>query len=389
MNEGIKILLGEHKNVDAINENNFQKIFLEEDVSLLPMGDIKENVNAAKVFEEERENYQQYRIYGTIDYLSLLNNIPLDYANIDDFFKKHKTLSSENKKNIYNSFKFYLVRPSEGFIEIEEGFYHRKFKICSTPNDFYLDKASFSKNIFEEDKYFFYIDVDIDIKNIKDGLNFPLTKLYLYCEYQPQDNEEVFFTKFSKDSEDFIKTPISLDFESEREVGEVLFDENSSENITDIIEYLPKQYQQIKIENQTFKIKTPTNQETLFWEYNPFVPIRLRYLSSTLSRVDLNSEAYEAQESIPEYANILDNNTIVWREILLDGHVDPINNNTINPPFLNQKKYLFNTLLLSIHPDFKHTETDQVFNNILFDENNIISYEPINDNIENIGKPCQ
>lgn len=117
MDEKVQILLGTCKNVHSVDVDNYQKIELENKPSQILEYDIRNALSATEIFDAEREASQIYRIYGRIEYLSLLNGLITNYNSLSNFFLPQ----TSNVKNIYNSFNFYLVRPSTGYTKISGG----------------------------------------------------------------------------------------------------------------------------------------------------------------------------------------------------------------------------------------------------------------------------
>jgi len=114
MDKTIEILLGSYKNIDSVNVDNQDKIELFNRTSELTDYDVNDALSATDVFDVEREANPIYRIYGKIEYMSLLNGLKNNYTNISDFF----TYETNGSYNITNSFNFYLVKASTGFTKI-------------------------------------------------------------------------------------------------------------------------------------------------------------------------------------------------------------------------------------------------------------------------------
>lgn len=110
MDKTIEILLGGYKNINSINTDTFDKIELHNNESEIVEYDINDLLSANDVFDSERENNPIYRVYGKIEYMSLLNGLKTSYKNFEDFLSP--TYDS-NSGNVINSFDFYLVRPSD------------------------------------------------------------------------------------------------------------------------------------------------------------------------------------------------------------------------------------------------------------------------------------
>lgn len=134
----MKILLNSLKNINSVNVDNYNKIELSNRNSLISEYEIRNVLSATEVFDLEREAFEIYRIYGKIEYLSLLNGLKSQYKEFKDFFTPQKT---GNFKDIVNSFKFYLVKPaSTGYTYTIKTYYYvdENFTnwVTSTPSDY-------------------------------------------------------------------------------------------------------------------------------------------------------------------------------------------------------------------------------------------------------------
>lgn len=397
-----KILLGEEKNINTVNVDNLLKIKLENIQSPIIEYNIQKYINSSEVFEIERENSNIYKLYGCIDYMSLFNGLTIsdDINIIEDFFIKKNDF--ETTKNLINSFNFYLLIPHNEYELIEENnnikTYHKKYKVIATDDDMILINAGFSNNIFNEPKYYFQFNLDFDISNMVDGIGFPITELYLYAEYIPNKRqtseghkENLYYRNKNinpiGDFNEFYELhPINyIDF-NKWEIGDVF------NNIGSIIKYNKKEYSNVEILSQNFIIEILINHgddKYIKWEYNPFIPIKIRYLSSTISRANRNSTSYQQRMSIPYYAVDLDNNgNVVWREILEDGVFDPITDVGVDYPFINGKKYVYNNIALAIIPFLSDSTTKNIFNEIIIDNYDSISITPVNDDIDEMLNVC-
>lgn len=152
MDKQLKILLNSEQNIESVNVDMFDKIELKRLPKEITEYNIRNVVNATEVFDAEREANEIYRLYGKIEYLSLLNGLKLDYSEFSDFFNPQ----NDNVKNIFNSFDFYLVRPaSSGYTDsvisnsgiiIDEDFNNW---ITSTPSNYPIGwNVSVSTNSF-------------------------------------------------------------------------------------------------------------------------------------------------------------------------------------------------------------------------------------------------
>lgn len=391
----MEILLNSFKNINSVNVDNYSKIELVNKVSEINEYDIRNVLSATEIFDAEREANEVYRIYGKIEYLSLLNGLKNDYSKFEDFFKPQ---FSGNSKNVLNSFDFYLVKAGTGYTPIVGNNieFIRYFEIIATPNNFEIYPAGFSNNVFGEQAYAYNFNVDFNVSTYLDNFNFPATELFLYAQYKPTiflpnppeqmlattwtSNGIVFKTSFSPIPPNM---PISLG------VGDYIKSYNSTLKIGDLIEYSKSEFLQVQHTPQTFYITTIYTGGYLQWKYNPFIPLRLRYFADELNQVNTGSTSYDATTSIPYYATKLPNtNNYVWRDILPQGFTDPTTNLGVDYPFVNKCRYLFSNIILDITPDLNDTNTLHAFENVWFSRNATkINVKPLG-NINDIGKPC-
>jgi hypothetical protein len=389
----VQILLNSFKNIKSVNVNNFEKIELLNKTKLINEYDIKNVLSVTELFDAEREANEIYRIYGKIEYLSLLNRLKNNYSLFADFFQPQ----SFNSKNILNSFDFYLVKPAKsGYTNIVSGGssieYIRYFEVIATPKDFDIYPAGFSNNVYGEQAYAFNLNKDIDISNYFDNFNFPITELFLYAQYKPATSplERLSCTMWSVSG---VSTTFPFIPNTGLTVGDYV---KTSLNfkIGDLIEYSNLDFLQVQSTQQPslqiFYVQTPYNNGQLIWKYNPFIPLRLRYFANELNKANTGDTSYEQTSAIPSYATKIDNKgNYIWRNIMSEGFIDPTTNLGVNYPFINKKRYLFTNIIFGITPDLNDPETLSAFTEVYFTENTTkISVTPAGD-INNIGKPCQ
>lgn len=385
MDNKFQILLGSKRNVNSINSDMVGKVELFNNTREITEYDMNETLSATEIFNSERENNQIYRIYGKIEYLSLLNGLSNNYSKFEDFFSPQY---GSNSKNIFNSFDFYLVRPSDtGYIKINDTTYVRCFKVIATPDDFELYPIGYSNNLYGEQGYSFNFNVDIDISNYYDEFMFPVTELYLYAQYKLSVSPTetlygVFWNNGVSGKTEVIGKTLNI--------GDIVSTANDLK-ICDIINYSKSEFYQNQDKSQIFNIYTPYEYTRLVWKYNPFIPIRLRYLTSDVYRANVESTIYDVVQSIPVYATEYPENTgnYVWRNIMPEGYTDPLTGIGTNNPFVNKKRYAFSTIIFDITPDLEDMITRYAFSDVWFENNAKISDVTPISNINNIGKPCQ
>ena len=391
----MEILLNSLKNVTSVNVDNYEKIELSNKLSLINEYDIRNILSATDIFDAEREASEIYRIYGKVEYMSLLNGLKVNYSQFSNFFNPQLT----NCKNVLNSFDFYLVKPAvSGYTHIVSGgssiLWTRYFQVIATPNQFELLPAGFSNNVYGEQAYSFSFKTDFDVSSYVDQFGFPLTELFLYAQYKPTVNglnmpEILSGTVWSANGNPstFTFSPKTLN------TGDTV-QSFFGAKIGDLLEYSKEDFLEVQFMPQTFYIQTPyvdanNNNKRLMWKYNPFIPFQLRYFSSDLNQVNTGSTSYDQTTAIPHYATKIDNfGNYVWRDILPQGYTDPTSNLGVNYSFTNKKRYLFSTFVLDVTPDLNDADTLNAFEQIWYSRyaTKIITV-PVTD-ISNIGKPC-
>jgi hypothetical protein len=119
MDEKLQILLNSEKNINSVDVDNYLKLDIENKTGQIMEYDIRNALSATEIFDAEREANPIYRIYGRIEYLSLLNGLINNYNSVGNFFIN---ANDTNVKTIFNSFKFYLLKAaSSGYTQITGG----------------------------------------------------------------------------------------------------------------------------------------------------------------------------------------------------------------------------------------------------------------------------
>ena len=382
----MQILLNSNKNINSINVDTYQRLQLENKQTLITEYNINNVLSATEIFDAEREASNVYRIYGRIEYLSLLNGLSSQYTSLSNFFLPQVTV---NSKTILNSFAFYLVKPGTNYGTFigNTSQYVRYFDVIATPNDFEIYNAGFSKNVYKEQTYAFSINRDIDIGIYSDNFGFPLTELFLFAVYLPNVNGNQYTESLYRTAWDASGSPNKQPiYQTNYNVGDRIYG--------DLINYDNQSFTQTQITGQTYYIETPYRDDSnyvqsLEWEYNPFISLPLRYFSSSLNQANTGTTVYEQAGTIPYYAVSIGDGNYVWREILPQGYFDPASNLGVDYPFVNQKRYLFSSLILSISPSLlPNTNTKNVFEYIKFPDPTSLNISP-NSDLANIGMPCK
>jgi hypothetical protein len=386
MDAQYQIQLGSQKNINSVNVDNYIKIELSQKTDLFTEYDSTNVLDVTSVYDRERQATNKYRIYGKIQYLSLLNRLRNDYKILSDIFLPKLT----NCKTLINSFDFYLIKPSvSGYTQINTSSinqYIRKFDVIGIVDDIEITLAGFSNNLFFDNDYSFNINFDVDVSDYYDNFNFPITELYLFAQYKIKNN-----------GDDIPETTYSTSFNINTGIPDIIPFTANSLNIGDIVYGDVVQYEKnIFFQNQLLPqehyIKTPiTSGNTvvnIMWKYNPFIELKLRYLSDDLNIANISGTTYEEVASIPNYATSIDNTgNYVWRNILDQGFIDPISGIGVDYPFVNKKRYLFADIVFNVEPYLEDYKTSQIFSQIKYGTPTIYNNKT-NSDLNNIGKPC-
>lgn len=387
-----KIQLNETRNVNAVNVDTDIKLNLQSNLDLNTEYDLQNILDISQLFDDERQASTKYRIYGSFNYFSILNGLRRNYGLIEDFFVD--PVAGTLLKDIYSDLRIYLVKPSsQPYTKISstQERYVKKYEVIDRIID--IQDAGFQRDLFGEKQYTIIYNNDVDISNMFDPFGFPVTELALYVEYIPQtngynENEAMQKKVFIFNSGGFNRinfTPVQLN------AGDIIDG--------DVIIYDKENFLQTTVDTAEQYIYTPLgggnvvggksiDDKTIRWKYNPIIPIRLRYFDTTLRRVNTGTTDYQQSISIPNYATQLDNNgNFVWRDILDNGFIDPIENIGVAFPFINQKHYVFNNFVFKVQPDLLDPFTDDLFEEIRF-PNNILDSTTPNSDLDDIGRIC-
>lgn len=384
MDKNIRIQLGSTKNINSTDVDTYDKLSLSNQKSEILEYDIRNILSVTEIFNQERQNTEIYRIYGGLEYLSSLNGLPSNYSKLEHFFASRKysdILGYYGHRHILNSFDFYLLKPVS-YKEIGRNDYITEFEVIAVPYNFEIFLMSYSRNVFDEPKYSFVINKDIDVSDWTDGFGFPITDLYIYPRYQTIEQEKIEQTNWTITGRDYKQTISS----NRLDIGDKI--------IGNKINFYKTEYSQVIDEPQMHYITTPYinrygREKELRWKYNPFIPLKLRYLSSEVNRLSIRNTDYESVSEIPSHAIDVGSGNMVWREILEQGYIDPLTGDGVDYPFVNKRRYLFSNIILDVIPDLEHNHTSNVFRDIQFGDDPIeINTSPQGD-LNNIGKPCQ
>lgn len=384
-----QIQLSKFKFVDATNQNIYSTISLLSNKEKIMEYDINSILDITQLYETERQFIDTFRFYGEVEYFSPLNAMITGYTEVTDFFTVFP--ASATTKSVLTDFKFYLLAPTTAFTALVTGStggtLQKDYEVISELNNFEIFRAGYSVNVYGEQQHAWDFNKSYNVKGRYDGLNFPLTDLYLYAEYQPQLNGDGDSESMSGITYDPVGNTGLTDI-TNWVTGTTL---TTGDTITgDTIEWNRHQFTQETIVRQEYYISTPYsgNTERLIWKYSPIIPLQIRVFEDDLQRENISGSSYENVTSIPYYATKIDDDgNYVWRNLQDKGFVDPLTNIGVNYPFVNKIHYVFNNIVLAIKPDLDDPNTASVFDEISFANDTFISSQP-NSDLNNIGKLC-
>ena len=382
MSESLIIQLGSSKNKTSINVDQNVNIELKGTPKEILSYNESSVIDVANLFEVERQESENYRIYGRIDFMSIINGLKRTYTEITDFFTPPR-LGDELggvTKNLPYAFDLYLCYPSSGNTSLGGNEYVRNYVIASKLVNSEIFKAGFGRNVYFNYNYSFDFNIDFNLEGYLDSFGKPITELYLFFVYKittnGNGNSETLIQKNWNGSEStIIYNPVGYN------VGDVLVGDKVSYEILNFSETLE--------DKMTYLINFPYDNgtKTLQFEYNPFIPIKVRDFGDEIITGNI-SGGTENDLNIPWYAIPIDNKgNRIWKDILPNGYIDPITGAGVDYPFINKRQYVFNTVTLGLVPNMDHPNTGIVFENIKFGPNTKINTKP-NSSLDGLGNRC-
>jgi hypothetical protein len=376
--------LQQYKHVNSTNADISDKVFLETRSKNLVNYDVINSVNVAEQFEIERQNSLSFRIYGSLEYYSALNNIPSLYVGLSSFFGKQIPNPSIGVKEYANSFDTYLVIPYTGYTQLTTDKFIKRYKVIATPADVDVMNAGFSRNIYFEKKSLFGCFQDVELYDLVDAFGKPITEVYVYFHYKPNTvlNETLSTKVFDASSTDTIFSIVNtttLGYNKGDIINGDLITYDKNDFFEKILSYQEHFVQVRYMEGSTSK--------QLRFRYKPFYEIKVREFGQ--EKIIQNITASTTIDNpIPSYAVKLDDaGNYLWHDLLDFGYVDPLENIGVDFPFVNGTHYVFENVILSMEPDMSHANTALVFNTIEFGPNLLINTAPTN-GLDSAGKLC-
>jgi hypothetical protein len=338
-------------NLNIELKSDYKSISNEEDVT---------NIDLSELFNIEREKTFKYRLIGKIDYLSIINNLVNNYSKLSDLFIRYH--SGTTNKNIFNSFKIYLLKKSDTYISLGNNLYKERYDIIADLSDIQLYNCGFSKNIFFEQNYLFNYNIDIDLEDQKDYFNKPTTELFLYFDYQLNIMKSE--TLLKKDFNQFSNETNNLTI---TQINNIDYDIDTDLIIGNLIKREDNQFDEEIINQQIHRIRLEIGSDIIFFKFNPFIKIKIREYNDTVYFGNVNTNTKNIIK-IPEYAKFVGNpneGNVIWKEILPHGFIDPISNLGVNFPFVNGRHYIYTNNVFAIQPDLSDFNTNTIFEKML------------------------
>lgn len=375
-----KIQLGKAKNVNAVNVDQNMNVNLRNSTREILSFNESSAIDVSALFNSERQASESYRIYGRIDFVSIINGLRNNYTQISDFFIPLR-LGDEKlgvTKNILKSFDIYLCYPLTATTVSPETFI-RNYTVMTKLQDIEVYRAGYSTNIFYNGVYEFDFNLDFDVNGILDAFGKPINNFYLFFNYKPSVNglsvpETVFRDTLTGVTGTTFPVPYVV-----HNPGDVI--------VGDLVNYVNIDFEEVLQEQMNYYVNFPYGGLELQFKYNPFVPINIRDFSDEISHGNLTGGT-ETDLEIPSYAiPIDDKGNVIWKEILDNGYIDPITGNGVDFPFLNQRHYVFNTIILPMTPNMNHPNSGAVFNDIHFNTNTGVYTKP-KGSLNKLGNKC-
>lgn len=257
--------------------------------------------------------------------------------------------------------KIYNSTPSEYYFRI-----FKKIKTKSSPvievNDYEVYKLAFSESIFSDDITQFVFNEDIDITDLVDNLNRPLSELYLTVI---KTDSNGIFGNVSSGIElphiPFLNTGNVNTYLKDIPVVQKIHNVSSAASQSfkplelnvkvtngnfygDVVEYNVNTVQEIILSDVCYRFST-VNRETTGnsvvagprpegYYYKAHSLIRIRDFSSYIEQGD------ERTAGMPDYVVNLGNGKYLWRDLLEIGATDIVKGR-LNYPFLNGSHYMY------------------------------------------------
>lgn len=355
-----KIKINQARNVNSVNVDFLDSIELKTNQRQIEEYEVTSTLLISELAEQERQESLNFRIYGKINYLSVLNNLISNYTKVEDLFNKYSK-TGNSLKTFTNSFDVYLLIPTNENIDLGSNKYNTKYKVVSKIIDIDITKSGFGRNIFNEQEYLYTVSNDLNIDGLVDSFGKPLTRAYLYFNFKSFSNGDGISGYVSKKIFDSSSTETSATYTSHDynvyEYNDIIDG--------DLVEYIPNNFLESTINEMEYLVHQPLESSFVIFKYRPFHEIKLREFSTIDEIQNINSPDI-VERPIPNYAVDLGNGNFLWRDFLDFGFIEPLTTIGVNFPFVNNTHYVFSNIVLSLVPNLDDSNTATIFNEINF-----------------------
>jgi hypothetical protein len=250
--------------------------------------------------------------------------------------KDDTTILNELKKlrpapyNLINP-KFFISKVVDN--EVLE-YYVKQLKIVKVSDDF--DQCGFSQNLFNNELINYYFVDDLDINNLLDNKNEPLTECYVGVIKNGSTKSKIF---------DKVESNFNylIDYTNPGEGLKTISEKSSSDvsdkpDVNSVLDYGICEYSsELLTETLISPIMHNFFHNDVIFKYQPFYEVKLRLRSTYI-------EDSTSNKFIPTYAVYSKkNDKFIWRDILDLGFSDD-EGNIIDFPFLNGSRYAYQRL---------------------------------------------
>ncbi len=353
--EKSRILLGSARNRLATNVDSNVYLPLSKNEKHIQDYELFEIISNTELYSQERENSNKYKIYGNIEMLSPLYGVNSAYSDITFFYDKTKKNPRANFSEYFDMqlCVFHDFIDSNGnvltnIVEAPNGFYRARYKVISQVDKVKYQFSSYSTNIFREPEFSFEFINDIDLTNLTDAYGRIITELFIYFKYKPKASEMLLYQPNGQ----------KIMFDETNNLEDVLLGdeyflnkEAASTEITNKINYF--------INTREIRVFTNVNEtqseiKRLELKYNPFHRIEIIPLSSYIENGDIRTDI------IPQQAFKIDETAFAWRDYELKE--------TLNRPFINNKHYIFENIVLSTEPNLENENTLDFYGRYVYNQ---------------------
>lgn len=419
MSEVYEIQIGTGETANSVLVDNFLSLNLKTNTAEILPYDQTSVISAAQLFDDERQASSVFRIYGSVDFISIVNGLKLNYNSLNDFWTRPRIGMelSGLTRNLLNTFDIYLCKQKGNLFEVSSGIYsgrtftgsknsqqykaysavtvlesgntgfsatnyQRAYEVLTNLSSCEIYKLGYAKNIFNDQIYGFNFNVDIDVSDQFDSFGKPIMSLYLFFNFKPRTvsyGTETIRKKFFDSGSTESINNTGLTSYVVYKAGDIVSG--------DLVFYDRSEFEEILLNEQEYYTRFPVSGGTyLEFKYNPFVEIKLRDFNNTIVLGNITGTS-EIDQNIPNYAVSIDNTgNYVWEDILPYGYIDPVSGRGVSNPFMNMRHYIFNPVTLSLAANLNNTVTANNFANMTFGPESVLNAKP--SNLNNLNAKC-